>query len=213
MAEDDLDEVRQRKGPDSPASGGSADSEEERPAGLPEGARLVCELDLFSDVELQRRIVVWSTVILALGLAAFAVMLLAGIPLEHVGFLLAIVRVAVGTAVVFCVHELIHGLFFRLLGGPDAHVRFEAKFGMLYTEAPGLVLSAGRYVVVLLAPTVIITVAVAVAGWVLGAPYEALAVLVLHLSGCTGDFAFLQAICVHRPTYTEDAATGVKMYC
>lgn len=180
--------------------------------GLPEDAELVCELNVFEDEGLRRTMVAWSGWILLAGVAALAVMLLAGVPSSGLGPWRTLATMAAGTVAAFVCHELVHGLFFRILGGPGTHVRFGAKDGMLYTEAPGLVLSAPRYVVACLAPAVVISIATIAWGVVAQAPYEALVVGVLHLTGCTGDFAFVRSICVYRPTYAGDDPNGLRLY-
>lgn len=180
--------------------------------GLPEDAELVCELNVFEDEGLQRTMVAWSGWIFLAGVAALAAMLLFGVPSRGLGLCWTLAAIAGGTVAAFVCHELVHGLFFRILGGPGTRVRFGAKDGMLYTEAPGLVLSARRYAVACLAPAVVISIAIIVWGVAAQAPYEALVVGVLHLTGCTGDFAFVRSICVYRPTYAGDDPNGLRLY-
>lgn len=113
----------------------------------------------------------------------------------------------------FCAHELIHGLFFKLLGGSGAHVSFGAKQGMLYASAHGLVLSRARFSGVLLAPAVLVSLGCLVLGVGLDAPLGFFAVFVVHLSGCTGDIEFVRAILGDaRVRWVEDTESGIRLF-
>ena len=72
-----------------------------------------------------------------------------------------IVGLAAVSAASFAVHELVHGVFFKLLAPAGAQVTFGAnlKTCMIYACAEGVVYSRRRYVAVCLAPTVVVTAA------------------------------------------------------
>ena len=112
------------------------------------------------------------------------------------------------------VHELVHALFMRVLGGPGTRVSFGYQAGMLYAGCPGLVLSKSRFVVILLAPTVLVTAALLGLGLVLGYPFMTLWAAVLHLSGCSGDILAAGAILRERAcTHCRDTERGVELLC
>lgn len=179
--------------------------------GLSGGLRLVCELDVFHDVGLLQKMGVWSGAILVAGIAAIALAAALGIAPEPLswGWLAGLVA---ATAASFAIHELVHGLFFWLLGGRGTRIRFGARQGMLYTRAEGLMLPVSRFVVVLLAPAVLVSAATVAVGWAAGLPLAAAIVFVLHLSGCVGDFAFVQAIFESDADLAEDTETGMRLY-
>ena len=174
--------------------------------------RKVKELDLFEDRELLMRIVYLSLEIVAAGLAAVAIMLLAGVPIERfTPFTLLGVALVTGAALV--VHELVHAAFFILMGGWGTRTRFGARDGMLYTEAPGLILPAAKFIVVLMAPAVLVTVGLVALGLSLGMPLAAVLAAGIHLSGCAGDLVFLFEIVRSHAAYVEDTGSGIRMYC
>ena len=74
-----------------------------------------------------------------------------------------IVGLAAISAASFAVHELVHGVFFKLLAPAGAQVTFGAnrETAMIYACAEGVVYSRRRYVAVCLAPTVVVTTAFA----------------------------------------------------
>ena len=112
------------------------------------------------------------------------------------------------------VHELVHALFMRVLGGPGTRGSFGYQAGMLYAGCPGLVLSKPRFVAVLLAPAVLVTAALLGLGLVLGYPFMTLWAAVLHLSGCSGDILAAGAILRERAcTHCRDTERGVELLC
>lgn len=172
---------------------------------------LVCELDVFHEVGLLQKMGVWSGAILVAGIAAIAFAAALGIAPEPLSWAWFAGLVA-ATAASFAIHELVHGLFFWLLGGRGTRIRFGARQGMLYTRAEGLILPVSRFVVVLLAPAVLVSAATVAVGWAAGLPLAAAIVFVLHLSGCVGDFAFVQAIFESDADLAEDTETGMRLY-
>lgn len=170
------------------------------------------DIDFLGDERLRARLTRWSLVLLACGLVAtFAVapLLTSGVALH---LLTALALLAGVTLVSLPVHELVHALFFRLLGGRGVHVRFGHADGMLYAGCPGLVLTRGRFLVVLLAPTVVLTVALVLIGMVFDLLFIALLAASFHLSGCAGDL--LAAWIVAREsacTHCQDTEVGVRL--
>lgn len=110
------------------------------------------------------------------------------------------------------VHELIHAAAFRLLGGPSVHVRFGYAKGMLWASAAGVVLSRRRFVVVLLAPVIALSLAFLACGVALGCPLLGWLCFAVHFSGCSGDLAMVCAICARRDcTHVRDSDCGIDL--
>ncbi|BCV19025.1 DUF3267 domain-containing protein [Leptogranulimonas caecicola] len=110
------------------------------------------------------------------------------------------------------VHELFHGLAFKLLGAGDATLRFGyLSLGMLYTSCEGAVFSRQRYMAVLLMPAVCVTAILMAVGIWLGYPLAAFICAYLHLAGCTGDFAMARYLLKTPAPYVRDTAYGIDL--
>lgn len=214
---------------ESDASCGSAASCEStaacEPAAATEGssARTLGDIDFFGDDALRQRLVRASAWLLIGGAAlAIALSVVAGtgvieemraLPGDWGAALWPLAMAALSVAAL-PVHELVHALFMRVLGGPGTRVSFGYQAGMLYAGCPGLVLSKPRFVAVLLAPTVLVTAALLGLGLVLGYPFMTLWAAVLHLSGCSGDILAAGAILRERAcTHCRDTEQGVELLC
>lgn len=185
--------------------------------------RTLGDIDFFGDDALRQRLVRASAWLLIGGAAlAVALSVVAGtgvieetraLPGDW-GAAMWPLAMAALSAVALPVHELVHALFMRVLGGPGTRVSFGYQAGMLYAGCPGLVLSKARFVVVLLAPTVLVTAALLGLGLVLGYPFMTLWAAVLHLSGCSGDILAAGAILRERAcTHCRDTERGVELLC
>lgn len=212
---------------DGPTEGGesAAPGAPREPAAVTGGpsVRTLGDIDFFGDAALRQRLVrvsVW----LLLGGAALAVTLSVVAGTGVIEEMLALpgdwgavmwpLAMAALSVVAFPVHELVHALFMRVLGGPGTRVSFGYQAGMLYAECPGLVLSKPRFVAVLLAPTVLVTAALLGLGLVLGYPFMTIWAAVLHLSGCSGDILAAGAILRERTcTHCRDTERGVELLC
>lgn len=122
---------------------------------------------------------------------------------------------AIATVASFAVHELVHGVCFKLLAPAGSRVTFGAnwKRGMLYACANGVVYSRRRYLVIALAPTFVVTALLLGAGAVSGRIVAMTFAAVLHLTGCTGDWVYAEEI--HRDpaiAYCMDTDWGVCFY-
>lgn len=123
--------------------------------------------------------------------------------------------VVLGAAVIV-LHELVHGAVIRLLGGrPTFGFGRTEEGGMafFYTTAPGQVFTRTQFVVVALAPLVVL--GALLAWWVWGGPYGGWLVLpaALHLSGCVGDLGLTWVVLRQpRGTLVEDRKAGVAFH-
>ncbi len=185
--------------------------------------RTLGDIDFFGDDALRQRLVRASAWLLIGGAAlAVALSVVAGtgvieemraLPGDWGAALWPLAMAALSVAAL-PVHELVHALFMRVLGGPGTRVSFGYQAGMLYAGCPGLVLSKPRFVVVLLAPTVLVTAALLGLGLVLGYPFMTLWAAVLHLSGCSGDIlAAGMILCERACTHCRDTERGVELLC
>ena len=122
---------------------------------------------------------------------------------------------AAAIAVSLVAHELVHAVFFRAYAPPGAHVRFGAnwRLGMIYASAEGIVYTRRHYLVIALAPSVAVTLAVLAVGTGLKWPLWTILVATVHLSGCTGDWGYVRAL-RRDPSiaWCEDTAWGVAFY-
>ena len=127
----------------------------------------------------------------------------------------ALIAVVVLLLLLVVVHEAIHAVLFRQLGGSP---RFGVGLygGLLpgvYVTAPGTLFSRGQFLLIALAPTVVISVV----GFllVLLAPFGGYLVVPLaaHLACCLGDWDLAVAT-LQRPrgTLVEDTAVGARFY-
>lgn len=134
-----------------------------------------------------------------------------GVRIDRVWWLM----LAGGVAASFAAHELVHAWLFRRFAPPGAHVTIGAnlKMGMFYASAEGIAYSRSRYLLIVLAPSVAVSVAVVAIGVGLGWPLWTLIVATVHLSGCTGDWAYARAIRADAAiAYCRDTAWGVELY-
>lgn len=125
------------------------------------------------------------------------------------------VSIALVSLAALVVHELVHGFFFRQFAPAGSRVTFGAnlKLGMLYASAEGILYTRQQYVVIALAPSVVVTALLLAIGIGLKWPLWTIAVVTLHLSGCSGDWGYVRAILRDRTiTHCEDTSWGVEFY-
>lgn len=186
-------------------------------------ARILSDIDFFGDDALRQRLVrvsVWlllggATLAVTLSVVAGAGVIeeMLALPGDWGAVMWPLAMIAL-SVVALPVHELVHALLMRILGGPGTRVTFGYQAGMLYAGCPGLVLSKPRFVAVLLAPAVLVTAVLLGLGLVLGYPFMTIWAAVLHLSGCSGDILAAGAILRERAcTHCRDTERGVELLC
>ena len=171
--------------------------------------RTIADIDVLGDPELQRGIARLSLVIAgATVLLAVLLWLVLGGERVDVWWWVAL---AAGSVVALPVHEVVHAAAFKLLGA-GGRVSFGFQDAFLYTKTDGAVLSRARMVAVLLAPTVLVTAALASAALAVGRPVLAALLAGIHLSGCAGDM-LMAAACLQEPacTHVRDTETGITL--
>lgn len=178
--------------------------------------RVIGTVNVLEDAGVQRAMVSASWAIMGAG-AAIAIVLwlvslaFGGHVLEPVGlgWVLGLVAASV---VALPVHELVHAAAFVLLGSGDVRVSFGFRDFMLYTSANGAVLSRGRFMAVLLAPSVVVTALFVLAGCVWHAPLFALLGGAFHLAGCTGDLDMVRIIGITpAASFVRDSPAGIDL--
>lgn len=119
------------------------------------------------------------------------------------------------SAASFALHELVHAFFFKQYAPPGTRVTFGSNLGMgmLYASAEGVVYGRVQYLTIALAPSVVVTLLLMAVGLGLRWPLWTILVVVVHLSGCTGDWGYVRAI-VRNPAiaFCEDTSYGVAFY-
>lgn len=131
-------------------------------------------------------------------------------PAEFIRIILALLAIIV---VMLVVHEAIHGVFFWLFtGSPPA---FGIGAGYAYATAPGWYLPRNQYLLIGLAPLVIISlgglalIPVAPVDWFL----SLLALVCLNISGAVGDLAVAGWLLTQPPTcLAQDHGAAITLY-
>ena len=112
-------------------------------------------------------------------------------------------------------HELVHAFFFKQYAPPGTRVSFgsNAGMGMLYASAEGVLYTRGQYLVIALAPSIVVSLLIIALGMGLRWPLWTFIVATAHLVGCTGDWGYARAI-VANPAiaYCEDTSYGVAFF-
>ena len=121
-----------------------------------------------------------------------------------------------GVVIAFPLHELMHGLFFKLWSGKVKFGATMTKFGpALYAASPGALLSRNKMILLALAPQVL-TVIFLLVGYNLSfGNVRSLLFLaaVLNLGGGAGDYyCVLQMFKYNKKLQVEDSPTGLKFY-
>ncbi len=172
--------------------------------------REIADIDIMGDDLLARRMTWVSLAMLAIGLAAGVLAWALGAG-ETVGAGWFVILLLV-TLSSLAVHEVVHAIAFKALGGADVRVSFGFAQGMLYTSAAGAVLARPRFVAVLLAPAATLSVLLPVGCSLIGLPLMGWMAFAVHLSGCVGDFAM---VCEIRRTpgctHVRDTERGITL--
>ena len=99
------------------------------------------------------------------------------------------------------VHEHAHAFAYRLLGARETRVRYQLRRLTALCEAPGTVFSGREFVLVCLAPLVIINPVLTALACLVGQDKIGLLIsgaLLLHTGACSGDIALVNFVWQHR---------------
>ncbi len=166
---------------------------------------------MLEDMQLQSQMTAWSLWILLIG-ALVGVLLAVGMPHEPITLWWFVKLVAVSVAAM-PVHELVHAAAFKFVTGFEARITFGFSNWMLYTASPGTMLPRGRFCVVLLAPSVVVTALLGICLTLVGMPLLGWFCCVIHLAGCTGDIGYVRII-ASEPTANliQDTERGIALF-
>lgn len=109
------------------------------------------------------------------------------------------------------IHEFIHGIGYKLAGARKVSYRVVWRKFVVYAMADRFVTRRHWFVLLALAPFVLINLALVVLIWVSGTGWSAVltGTLIMHTAGCSGDFAlvsYFYTFWSRRPiTYDEEA--------
>lgn len=173
--------------------------------------RTIRDIDVLGDGAFRERMLGWSGALFLATVVLVVTLLAVGRP----GLLRALASLGfgiVGCLVVLPVHELLHAAAFKVLGGRGCRISFGYENGCLYTRTDDLVLSRGRFVAVLLAPSVALTAVLVGLGVATGWPVAGVLAAGLHLTGCTGDLAMAwEIVTTSGVTHVQDTETGCRL--
>ena len=89
----------------------------------------------------------------------------------------------------------------------------DGSLAEIVAKLQSLIDSFWIYIVIALAPSIVVSAVALAAGWVSGNPLGGCAVAVTHLAGCTGDWEYLRVIRANpRIAFCEDTSWGVAFY-
>ncbi|WP_028273740.1 DUF3267 domain-containing protein [Atopococcus tabaci] len=111
------------------------------------------------------------------------------------------------------IHELIHGLFFKLYQ-PEKKVEFGFKNGMAYATSSDSYYPRNQYIWIAAAPFVLITLLL-LALFIAEALSKVLFVMLasIHAAGCVGDFYYLYLLSKQpKDIQVKDTEKGIELY-
>ena len=112
----------------------------------------------------------------------------------------SILGLALTLSLLVPVHEAIHGLAYKLVGAPAVQYGSDIRKFIFYAMADHFVIGFSRFVVVALAPFLVINFFTALSIFYVSLNYQwiLLGVLLMHTGACAGDFAMLSFFLRHR---------------
>ncbi|KXT79269.1 DUF3267 domain-containing protein [Streptococcus sp. DD13] len=128
-----------------------------------------------------------------------------------------LIGVMLGIIPLLAVHELIHGLFFKLFA-PERPVRFGFKWSsmMAYATSPGSLYQRKQMAMIAGAPFVMLTALLTVGCALhLFSPVHYLFWVTFHACGCVGDFFYLYLLLIKYgkgEIRAEDTENGLIIY-
>lgn len=135
-------------------------------------------------------------------------------PLLHLGWQLVIGVVGL-FLIVLPIHEIIHALFFKLLGAKNVGFGYSKKGLMVYAYAQRFVMTLRENALVAAMPFLLITLLISVC-WVLvpGLKVIWIVILLFHTLGCMGDFILILHAWKNRKEamYTYDDLSEKRTY-
>ena len=177
--------------------------------------KLIQSIDIMND----KKKIIWLNIasVALVMLFYFLFTLLAGLlPSGKTVAEYPVTRLLVGSAlliVLIVIHELIHGVFFKLFSA-EGKVKFGFKNGMAYATSPGSRYSKGKFAWITLAPFVLITLGL-MAAYLGGLLFRGEFILLAsaHAACCVGDFYWIYLLLrAPREILVEDTEVGINFY-
>ncbi|UUX34737.1 DUF3267 domain-containing protein [Fundicoccus culcitae] len=111
------------------------------------------------------------------------------------------------------VHELIHGLFFKLFA-PNGKVFYGFKSGMAYATSPGNFYNKWQMFIIAIGPFAIISIVLTILFYIFNIEvYTYAAITGMHAGSCAGDFYYIYLIFTSpKGTQFEDTEVGINLY-
>ena len=115
--------------------------------------------------------------------------------------------------ILIVIHELIHGIFFKLFN-PESKVHFGFKNGMAYATSPNTFYSKNQFVLICLAPFVLITAGLLLlVSLGILSEFSFLLYASIHASSCVGDFYWVFLLSRFKgDILVEDTEKGMTVY-
>lgn len=176
--------------------------------------RQVLDVNILEDPAVQKAVARWTMpctiAALVLVVAGIVYQLMTQTLMDALGWLGWLVVLYV---VSLPLHELVHAAFFKMFGPAGTRIIFGYKSGMLYAGCPGVRLPRGRFITVLMAPFVVLTLGYLALGLGFHAWLLAWCLFFAHTAGCAGDFYFVRLILRHpEADLCEDTSTGIALW-
>ncbi|WP_323704390.1 DUF3267 domain-containing protein [Mammaliicoccus sp. Dog046] len=116
-----------------------------------------------------------------------------------------------GLIVLIFIHELIHGICFKIFN-PSAKVKYGYMKGMVYATMPNTVFTRRQFYIILLSPFIIISLGLLVILlWLQVSPI--IYIFAFHGAACIGDFYMAQVIYSNKQMmYIEDTDVGINLF-
>ena len=160
------------------------------------------ELNLIEDKSVQRIVNVAALILAAAVVVVYEYLYISGlIPGLYISF------ACLGLVLLLPVHELLHGICFKMFAESEVKVKYGFKAGFFYASNPGYTYTPGEFIMILMAPLVVISLMCL--GVAIFSPYGYLALLLalLHFSSCAGDLYMVGKI---LSTKSQSYVVGVK---
>nr|WP_263312819.1 DUF3267 domain-containing protein [Mammaliicoccus sp. Marseille-Q6498] len=127
------------------------------------------------------------------------------------GFIENILIGIIGLFILAFVHEIIHGICFKIFN-PSHKVKYGYAKGMFYASMPNAVFTRKQFYIILLAPFILISLMLLfVLIWL--QVTSVIYVFAFHGASCIGDFYMSQIIYSNKQMkYIEDTEVGINLY-
>lgn len=175
--------------------------------------QLYKELNILEDKKLYNKINLFSLLILAVTTVAVVLvhLLLPG-ELELSFSFAEIIWIAVLYFGSIPLHELFHGIFFKVFS-KSGKVKYGFSKGMFYASNPGEIYTKKQFILIILAPFILNSLLFLLLSMFGIAPTILWAVFILHTASCAGDFWYIYEIMKNSAiTHCEDTPVGVKFF-